>query len=160
MRDVALALADLAGSHALDVRVVLHPNPEVALAMRDWLGHISCVELVEPLEHRTMISAMRSSDIVLSDSGGMQEECPALGIPLLILRNKTERPEGIAAGTMILVGTDRQRIVDSVRRLLDPAAYAAMARVAFPFGDGHAAPRIADAIVRYLKERNRVARRA
>ena len=98
---------------------------------------------------------MRDADLVLSDSGGIQEEAPALGVPLLVLRQKTERPEGIAAGCSLLVGTDRDRIVGEVRRVLgDPVALAAMRRTVFPFGDGHAGPRIAAIIVSWLQQRS------
>ena len=95
---------------------------------------------------------MRDSDLILSDSGGMQEEAPALGVPLLVLREKTERPEGIATGNMRLVGTSKERIVTEARRLLsDPCAYAAMSRPALPYGDGKAAPRIAALIEQWLE---------
>jgi UDP-N-acetylglucosamine 2-epimerase (non-hydrolysing) len=98
---------------------------------------------------------MRNSDLVLSDSGGIQEEAPALGVPLLVLREKTERPEGIAAGASRLVGTDPSRIVREVRELLaDPAALAAMAQPTFPFGDGRAGRRIASIVVEWLKQRS------
>lgn len=158
MRQVALALTDLAALRALEIIVVLHPNPEIAGAMRGWIGN--GIDLVEPLDHPAMIAAIRSSDIVLSDSGGMQEECPALGVPLLVLRDKTERPEGLASGTTLLVGTDRDRLVASVLRLLDPVIHAAMARVALPFGDGHAAPRIAGAMLDMLASHRAASRRA
>jgi UDP-N-acetylglucosamine 2-epimerase (non-hydrolysing) len=95
---------------------------------------------------------MRDSDLVMSDSGGIQEETPALGVPLLVLREKTERPEGIAAGSARLVGTSTDRIVSEARQLLDnPAALAAMAVRRFPYGDGHAAPRIAAIIEDWLE---------
>ena len=94
---------------------------------------------------------MRDSDLILSDSGGIQEEAPALGVPLLVLREKTERPEGIATGNMRLVGTCSDTIVREVWRLFSsPLAYAAMARAAFPYGDGRAAPRIAAIIDQWL----------
>jgi UDP-N-acetylglucosamine 2-epimerase (non-hydrolysing) len=107
-----------------------------------------------------MVVAMQACDILLSDSGGMQEEAPALGVPLLVLREKTERPEGVASGNMVLVGTDRRRIVDNVVRLLDPAARAAMSRPAFPFGDGHSAERIAGHIADFLEAGGRQLSRA
>ena len=95
---------------------------------------------------------MRDSDLVMSDSGGIQEETPALGVPLLVLREKTERPEGIAAGSARLVGTSTDRIVSEARQLLDnPAALAAMGVRRFPYGDGHAAPRIAAVIDAWLE---------
>jgi len=104
---------------------------------------------------------MRDVDLVLSDSGGIQEEAPALGVPLLVLRDKTERPEGIAAGSSLLVGTDRRRIVTEVERLLgDPVALAAMSRPVLPFGDGHAGPRIAAIIMTWLQQRSLTRRTA
>jgi UDP-N-acetylglucosamine 2-epimerase (non-hydrolysing) len=97
---------------------------------------------------------MRDADLILSDSGGIQEEAPALGTPLLVLRDKTERPEAIAAGNARLVGTDTKRIVAEAQRLLaNPLALAAMSRRSFPFGDGHAAPRIAAIIEDWLERR-------
>ena len=102
-----------------------------------------------------MIAALRSAHIVVSDSGGIQEEAPALGVPLLVLRDKTERPEGVATGNMRLVGTSVERIVRETRRLLsDPAAHAAMSRVCFPYGDGKAAPRIAAILADWLDSRH------
>ena len=150
LRSIAVALTDLAGRHPLEVRLVLHPNPAVASVMRELLPGKSGVRLLEPLTHEQMIKAMLAANIILSDSGGMQEEAPALGVPLLVLREKTERPEGVASGNMLLVGTDRNRIVASVERLLDPGVRAAMGRRAFPYGDGHSGERIAGHIADYL----------
>jgi UDP-N-acetylglucosamine 2-epimerase (non-hydrolysing) len=115
------------------------------------LGDCPNVALLDPCGHRELVQRMRDCDLILSDSGGMQEEAPALGVPLLILRDKTERPEGIATGNMRLVGTSPERIVRETRRLLsDPAARAAMSRVCFPYGDGKTAPRIAAIIADWL----------
>jgi len=150
LRSIAAALTDLAGRHLLAIKLVLHPNPAVASVMRELLPAKTGVRLLEPLTHEQMIKAMLAGDIILSDSGGMQEEAPALGIPLLVLREKTERPEGVASGNMLLVGTDRNRIVAGVERLLDPGVRAAMSRRAFPYGDGHSAERIAGHIADYL----------
>ncbi|HYC95110.1 MAG TPA: UDP-N-acetylglucosamine 2-epimerase (non-hydrolyzing), partial [Sphingomicrobium sp.] len=91
--------------------VLLPPNPTVTERMTKLLGGKQGIRLIPPLSHRATVEAMRDADLVLSDSGGMQEEAPALGVPLLILRDKTERPEGLASGTMMLVGTDPDRIV-------------------------------------------------
>ena len=94
-----------------------------------------------------MITALKAADLVLSDSGGLQEECPALGLPLLVLRDNSERPEAMERGNARLIGTETDTIVQAVAHLLDDRpAYAAMARPAFPFGDGAAATRILDAI--------------
>jgi UDP-N-acetylglucosamine 2-epimerase (non-hydrolysing) len=121
--------------------------------MRRLLGSAPGIELLEPCNHEELLCQMRDADLVLSDSGGIQEEAPALGVPLLVLRQKTERPEGIAAGTSLLVGTDTRRIVFEARRLLrDPAALARMSKPAFPFGDGRAAGRIAAIMVSWVRE--------
>ncbi len=152
LRAIAEALIELTLLHGIAVDLVLHPNPVVAGAMRQLLSGKSGIRLLDPLGHAQMISAMQGCDILLSDSGGMQEEAPALGVPLLVLRSKTERPEGVASGNMMLVGTDRNRIIDGVTRLLDPAVRAAMSRPALPYGDGHAADRIALHIADFLRE--------
>ena len=97
-----------------------------------------------------MVQLMKHSTIVLTDSGGLQEEAPSLGAPALVMREVTERPEGVQAGTVRLVGTDTQRIITETRRLLDdPPAHASMARAVNPYGDGHAAERIVKAILDY-----------
>jgi len=152
LRTIADALIELSAAYPLAIDLVLHPNPLVASAMRDLLEGTPKIRLIEPLSHADMVAAMQRSDILLSDSGGMQEEAPALGIPLLVLRDKTERPEGVASGNMLLVGTEKKRIVENVIRLLDPAVRAAMSRRAFPFGDGRSAQRIAGHIAEFLRE--------
>ena len=152
LKSIAVALREIA-SGGVRVDFVLHPNAFVADSMRRLLGGTRGIDLLEPCNHDELIQRMRGIDLVLSDSGGMQEEAPAVGVPLLVLREKTERPEGIAAGTALLVGTDRDRIVTEVRRLLsDPDARAAMSRQAFPFGDGNAGTRIAAVIAQWIDE--------
>jgi len=151
---IAAALAELAGQ-GVEADFILHPNPFVATSMRRLLAGVRGVRLIDPCGHEELLLRMRDADLVLSDSGGIQEEAPALGVALLILRGKTERPEGIAAGSSRLVGTDRGRIVSEVRRLLDdPAALAAMSRPVLPFGDGRAGPRIASIIMSWLQQRS------
>ena len=152
LRSVAEALIELAAAYPLSIDFVLHPNPAVAGAMRDQLAGCPAIRLLEPLGHQPMVAAMRVCDILLSDSGGVQEEAPALGVPLLVLRAKTERPEGVASGNMLLVGTDKARVVEAVVRLLDPAIRAAMSRRAFPYGDGRSADRIAGHIADFIAE--------
>ena len=152
LQSIAEALIELGRDRRLAIDLVLHPNPGIASIMRELLAGNSHLRLIEPLSHAHMVAAMQRADILLSDSGGMQEEAPALGIPLLVLREKTERPEGLASGNMLLVGTDRTRIVETVERLLDPAARAAMSRRAFPFGDGRSADRIAAHIADFLED--------
>jgi UDP-N-acetylglucosamine 2-epimerase (non-hydrolysing) len=155
LRSIGEALLELAASYPLAIDLVLHPNPAVAQTMRNLLGGQASVRLIEPLGHAEMVEAMQHCDILLSDSGGMQEEAPALGVPLLVLREKTERPEGVASGNMLLVGTDRKRIIDNVVRLLDPGVRAAMGRRAFPYGDGRSADRIAGHIADFLADESR-----
>jgi UDP-N-acetylglucosamine 2-epimerase (non-hydrolysing) len=155
LRSIAAAVIDLAADVGTSIDLILHPNPYVASKMRSLLSVVSGVTLLEPCNHQELLQRMCGADLLLSDSGGIQEEAPALGIPLLVLREKTERPEGIASGNAILVGTDRERIVAEARRLLnDQAARAAMGRRSFPFGDGRAGPRIAAIIARWLEERS------
>ena len=145
------AIADIAGDGLAEVHWVLHPNPRVAEPLRQILTGRPNVQLREPMGHSDLIAAMRDSDLVLSDSGGVQEEAPALGVPVLVLREKTERPEAIASGNARLIGTSSNRIAAEVRDLLaDRRSLAAMARPAFPFGDGRSAPRIAALIEDWL----------
>jgi UDP-N-acetylglucosamine 2-epimerase (non-hydrolysing) len=144
LSSVATALTTLARRGEVTIEVVLHPNPQVSQTMFRLLGDEPRVRLIAPLGHRAMIEAMRRADLILSDSGGVQEEAPALGVPLLVLRAATERPECVAAGNALLVGTGTEEIVDAVHRLLaDRAALAAMAIPRLPFGDGQSAARIA-----------------
>ena len=160
LSSIAAAVKELAAS-GVAADVVLHPNAFVAANMRRLLEGASKVTLVAPCSHDQLLLRMRDCDLILSDSGGIQEEAPALGIPLLVLRDKTERPEGIAAGTAILVGTDRARIVAEARRILDDAkTRAAMARQVFPFGDGKAGERIAAIVERWLEQRSSTRRLA
>ena len=143
-----------------DVRIVLplHPNPQVREGIRDALAG-AAVELIEPLPYPDMVRLMDAAHLILSDSGGLQEEAPALGVPLLVLRDNTERPEALATGNIALVGTDTGRIVAETMRLLDdPVAHAAMAVPAFPYGRGDAAERILDAIEDWRDKRHADAR--
>jgi UDP-N-acetylglucosamine 2-epimerase (non-hydrolysing) len=154
VRCVAAAVRAMASADLASFDVVVPPNAHVATTMRGLLDGAGNVALHQPFAHRELVKRMRQADLILSDSGGMQEEAPALGVPLLVLRDKTERPEGIASGNMLLVGTETDRIVgETIRLLSDAAAYAAMARPAFPYGDGRAARRIAAVIADWLKGR-------
>ena len=145
------ALRRIAGDGRANIDLVLHPNPRVAEPLQQLVARHPAIRLRDPLSHSDLIAAMRDSDLILSDSGGIQEEAPALGIPLLVLREKTERPEAIASGNAKLVGITPTRIIDEVEQLLaDPTALAAMAKPAFPFGDGRSAPRIATLIATWL----------
>lgn len=145
------ALRTLALRKDVAVIVPLHLNPQVRSVMRRALDRLANVALIEPLDHPHFVRLLSMSDLILTDSGGVQEEAPALGKPVLVLRETTERPEGIAAGTARLVGTDSARIVSEAARLLDdPAAQASMARAHNPYGDGQAARRIVELIAREL----------
>ncbi|HVR47654.1 MAG TPA: UDP-N-acetylglucosamine 2-epimerase (non-hydrolyzing) [Candidatus Binatia bacterium] len=122
----------------------VHPSPRVAPVAREVLGGIPGVVLVEPIDYAEMVAGVRACFFVLTDSGGLQEEAPCLGKPVLVMREETERPEGLRAGTLRLVGHDGGRIVAAARELLEDApAYARMAQAVNPYGDGRAAPRIA-----------------
>ena len=151
LKSVATALVEIARDGASTIELVLHPNAHVAAIMRQSLDSIRGISLIAPCTQIDLIRRMREVDLILSDSGGIQEEATALGTPLLVLREKTERPEAIASGNARLVGTSSDRIIAEVRRLLEnPYERLTMARPAFPFGDGHAAPRIAEVIHRFL----------
>jgi len=151
LNDICLALRDLASGFADgEARLVypVHPNPNVRRPVYNVLGGLPNVSLIEPLGYRDMAQLMRRSTLILTDSGGIQEEAPSLGVPVLVMRDTTERPEAIEAGVARLVGTRRERIVSEATRLLrDPAAHAAMATRVNPYGDGHAASRIASILV-------------
>lgn len=132
-----------------NVRVIcpVHPNPAVRRAAEEELGGCGRVRLIEPLDVLDFHNFIARADLILTDSGGIQEEAPALGKPVLVLRDTTERPEGVLAGTLKLVGTDEENILRETRRLLtDREEYLRMSRAVNPYGDGHAAERIANAV--------------
>ena len=142
---VCTALRAIADRGDVQLLYPVHPNPNVRDVAHRVLGRHPAIRLVDPLDYPDMVAAMRACDLILTDSGGVQEEAPSLGKPVLVLRTTTERPEGVAAGAAKLVGTDRDTIIGAASRLLDDAAaYAAMARVDNPYGDGKAAQRIAE----------------
>ena len=133
-----------------DVRIVypVHLNPNVREPVQRILGNQKNVELLDPLDYRQFVYFMYRSHMILTDSGGVQEEAPSLGKPVLVMRDVTERSEGIDAGAVKLVGTDRQRIVTETEHLLDDKeAFRKMSRVSNPYGDGKASPKIVDAIL-------------
>jgi UDP-N-acetylglucosamine 2-epimerase (non-hydrolysing) len=147
---ICTALQELARTYRGKVRIVypVHLNPNVWEPVQQMLANAPDIVLLPPLDYLPLVGLLRRAAIVLTDSGGLQEEAPALGVPVLVMREATERPEGVAAGTAKLVGTDTARIVMESRRLLDdPEAHAAMARVVNPYGDGHAAARIVSALL-------------
>ena len=144
MESIARAIARIAERDDLAVVFPMHPNPNVVSVMERILGDRPNIARIDPLDYPHFIRALGMSHIVLTDSGGVQEEAPALGKPVLVMRETTERPEGVAAGTARLIGTDEDRIVSEIFTLTDDnAAYQAMARAHNPFGDGHASARIA-----------------
>lgn len=137
---IARALRRIAERDDVALIFPVHPNPKVRSAMATMLEGIPSVALIEPLDYPHFVRLLEMAHIVLTDSGGVQEEAPALGKPVLVMRETTERPEGVAAGTARLVGVDEDRIVHAVFELLDSeSAYAAMARAHNPFGDGQSA---------------------
>lgn len=156
LAQIAAAISGLAARNDVTIEVILHPNPAVSEPLRQMLAGERAVRLIDPLPHAALIKRMRAATMVLSDSGGIQEEAPALGVPLLVLRDKTERPEGVAAGNSRLVGVSAERIGAEASALLDdPRALAALSKPAMPFGDGRAAARIAQIIEVWLKRRRR-----
>lgn len=129
----------------------LHRNPVVRDPLTAWLGQHPRVFLTEPLDYRSLVGAMLRCYLLLTDSGGLQEEAPGLGKPVLVLRDTTERPEAIEAGTARLIGTDREAIATQAKELLtNPAAYEAMAQAVNPFGDGKSAQRIVSIVKTYF----------
>jgi UDP-N-acetylglucosamine 2-epimerase (non-hydrolysing) len=155
LKSIAAALLELAAEPNVRIDVLLHPNEHVATSMRQLLGGRPNIELVPPCGYAEVVARMRDADLILSDSGGMQEEAPALGTPLLVLRDVTERPEAIASGNALLVGTCSEEIVRNAKRLLhDPYALGGMAKRALPFGDGHSGPRIAAIVKDWLERRH------
>jgi UDP-N-acetylglucosamine 2-epimerase (non-hydrolysing) len=149
MAAIADAVTRLAARDDVAVIFPVHLNPNVRAVMHDRLSGLGNVALIEPLDYPHFARLLDISTLMLSDSGGVQEESPALGKPVLVMRETTERPEGIAAGTARLVGTDPDRIVAEANRLLDDEeAYLAMARAHNPFGDGRATERIVELLAR------------
>jgi UDP-N-acetylglucosamine 2-epimerase (non-hydrolysing) len=136
-----------------DVQVVwpVHPNPQVQTVVRSRLGKLQNILLIEPSDYVPFVDLMRRSYFLLTDSGGVQEEAPSLGKPVLVLREKTERPEAVKVGTVKLVGTDRDAILSESSRLLDDSSeYVRMSRLHNPYGDGEASGRIAKHITEHL----------
>jgi UDP-N-acetylglucosamine 2-epimerase (non-hydrolysing) len=152
LENICQAIKTLADYYGGEVHFVypVHLNPNVQEPAYRLLGTQPNITLLPPLDYLPLVNVMKRATIVLTDSGGIQEEAPGLGVPTLVMRNTTERPEGVEAGTLKLVGTDPEVIVRESRRLLDdPEAHAAMAGAKNPYGDGHAAERIVQAILKY-----------
>jgi len=149
LENICQALREIAGTIE-NVQVVypVHPNPNVLEPVKRLLGEVPNISLLDPLDYLPFIYLMKRSTMVITDSGGLQEEAPGLGKPVLVMRAVTERPEGVQAGTVRLVGTAVERIVAETRLLLeDRRAYEAMAKAVNPYGDGRAAVRIVDALL-------------
>jgi len=150
LEQICRALKTIAQTYANQVRIVypVHLNPNVQQPVHRLLNGIPNISLLDPLDYLPMVHLMRHASLVLTDSGGLQEEAPAFGVPVLVMRQVTERPEGVQAGTVRLVGTDHDVIVSEACNLLDDTdAYAAMAQAINPYGDGKAAPRIVRALL-------------
>ncbi len=149
---IALAMKKLLDEFKDTLLVVaMHPNPQVRETLISILGDHPRVELIDPPHYADFVKLMQRSHLIFTDSGGIQEEAPTFGIPVLIVRESTERPEGIQAGTSSLVGTNAERIYEEASRLLeDPAAYQMMAKAVSPYGDGHAARRIRYLTLKHL----------
>jgi UDP-N-acetylglucosamine 2-epimerase (non-hydrolysing) len=147
MASICSAIRTLATRHAQDLHILfpVHRNPHVQQPVRQWLAGIPNISLLDPLDYLPLVHVMKRSYLILTDSGGIQEEAPTLGVPVLVMREVTERPEAVAAGTARLVGTGTEQIVAEAETLLaDETAHRAMARAGNPYGDGRAARRIAD----------------
>ncbi len=150
IENICLALRELAERYAGRVKIVypVHRNPSVWEPVHRLLGEVPNITLTLPLEYLPLVHLMKRATLVVTDSGGIQEEAPGFGKPVLVLRDVTERPEAVDAGTVRLVGTDQATIVQQATRLLDdPAAYAEMARAVNPYGDGRASRRIVSALL-------------
>lgn len=144
MQEIAHGLQLLAARNDVAIIYPLHPNPNVGGVMRQALAGFENIAMIEPLDYLDFVAMMAASDIVLTDSGGIQEEAPSLGKPVLVMRDTTERPEGVTAGTARLVGVERAAIAAETMRLLDdPQAYRRMATAHNPYGDGTASRQIA-----------------
>jgi len=151
---ICQALAAIAGEFGdLDIVYPMHLNPRVREPVERLLSGIANVHLIEPLDYQPFVALMNRSHLILTDSGGIQEEAPSLGKPVLVMRETTERPEAVEGGTVRLVGTDVDIIRNAVRRLLtNPDAYDAMSRARNPYGDGRAASRIVEALIGHFAE--------
>jgi UDP-N-acetylglucosamine 2-epimerase (non-hydrolysing) len=150
LEDICKAVNHLADEYHGKVRFVypVHLNPHVKEPVTRMLGHNPFVKLLPPLDYLPLVHLLRNATLVLTDSGGIQEEAPGFGIPTLVLREVTERPEGVEAGVLKLVGTDPERIYSTVKALLENREeYQQMARSVNPFGDGHSADRIVNALL-------------
>jgi len=148
IENICHALKELASREDVEIVYPVHLNPNVQEPVNRILKDVKHITLLPPLDYLPLVHLMKRATLILTDSGGIQEEAPAFGIPVLVLRETTERPEGVDAGTLKLVGTATSRIVQEAQRLLDdPLEYAKMSKASNPYGDGHAAERIVEALL-------------
>jgi UDP-N-acetylglucosamine 2-epimerase (non-hydrolysing) len=148
LEEICSALDEIADRTDVHIVYTVHKNPNVWRPVNELLGARTNITLLPPLEYPAMIALMKRSKLILTDSGGIQEEAPTLGVPVLVLRQVTERPEAVEAGAAMLVGTEKKRIVREVNRLLDDQeSYDSMAKARNPYGDGRAGERIAGIIL-------------
>lgn len=143
VKEICQALAQLSERENVEILYPVHLNPNIKKPVEDLLSGHPNIHLIEPQDYLSFVYLMSRSTLILTDSGGIQEEAPSLGVPVLVMRDNTERPEAVEAGTALLVGAKASRIVDAASRLLDDQAfYEAMSTTANPYGDGQAASRI------------------
>jgi len=149
LENICHAIREIALRSDVEIVYPVHLNPNVQEPVNRILKDVTRITLLPPLDYLPLIHLMKHAKLVLTDSGGLQEEAPSLGVPVLVLREVTERPEGIQAGALKLVGTETSHIVHEALRLLDdPSAYVEMAKAVNPYGDGHAAERIVEELLR------------
>ena len=149
IENICYALKEMASRGDVEIVYPVHLNPNVQEPVNRILKGVEGVTLLPPLDYLPLVHLMKNATLILTDSGGIQEEAPSFGIPVLVMRETTERPEGVDAGTLKLVGTETSHIVQEANRLLDnESEYAKMAKASNPYGDGHAAERIVDALLK------------
>jgi len=152
IENICTALRLLAETYKDEVRIVypVHLNPNIQEPVYRLLSNVPHITLLPPLDYLPMVHLLKEATLLLTDSGGLQEEAPGFGVPVLVMRDVTERPEGIEAGTVRLVGTDTQNIINQTHLLIDdPQAHSVMAHAVNPYGDGHAAQYIVEALLKY-----------
>lgn len=148
IRNICLALRELASRGDVEIVYPVHLNPNVQEPVNRILKGVEGITLLPPLDYLPLVHLMKHATLILTDSGGLQEEAPSFGVPVLVLRETTERPEGVEAGTLMLVGTEKGHIVQEATRLLDQESeYKKMAKASNPYGDGRAAERIVEALL-------------
>lgn len=150
--NICYGVKEIASNDNVEVIYPVHLNPNVREPVMRIIGNIPNIHLIEPLDYEPFVYLMSKSDIILTDSGGVQEEAPSLGKPVLVMRDTTERPEAVTAGTVKLVGTDKDLLVEETSKLLsNQDAYDSMSRAHNPYGDGKASQRIIDALLKFKK---------